>query len=863
MRRSKILCVLMLAVSCTRIGITDEDDSSRRSQKETEITVRFRDGGDISSKSSFSNTSSEVSTLNLWVFRDGLLWDHCFSESPGEVTVKLMGGSEYSFYALANISEDLGEFPDEVSLAHLSLSMDLLNAGMDATGSFPMAGQVSLSFQKAQEGVTVPLLRLFSKIIFRFAPDEQLSAQNPRITAVRLRNSASEVTPFLDSSCAGTVSDSDADKASASDLTTINSGGPVEFYCLENCCGKNAESDSKKKTPQNAPYGQPTYVEVEMSLDGSQVSGNVTYRFCPGEDNYSDYNLVRDRIYDLTLVGLFDSISSGEDYWKLDSSGAVNNDGGLIRLYVGEFYKFDLSEGECLEVFDESMGRWQNFVNFEDYEDYSYTFDNGICLTTTYWAVDGIDCNSTAYAYSTASFGSSKAKVRKVLQNGDVEVYVFAPPVKASYFTEISDVIVCEDGYGNDSFVVDVSGSLGQKSAGLFAIPDGYEYADIPYSRTGTDSYSYFKQTSCTLPAHLLQEWKLSFDTTAQINSALKKSKQWSLFKALYISGFESSCGELTSDMGCYFDCLNNPSLPRLVFYGLQEGSGDILLENNVFSQNVGYHVAKAFPKQGFLGEIFNYNLAPNSLAGTDGFSLPSGISSKAKWTVDGNEGCMSVSSTAVKFNFRDTRYASIPPSSGHYMIEGSVTNPFSSEVKSGSYTFDVILYLPLMASVKVVDSAYSSSSIETVPAVGSVRYYYDSEDMWLDILSRIFNKAVGFKVTMSLSSNQISAYSEYWPMALTVPYAVDVSSYTPSWLASYAPVHLDSFRDVSGKSLKELNIYPSASSSIKTVLESISSPVYAKVVIMNNVNTNITPVVNTYGQGQYIYECLWGQISQ
>ena len=282
MRRSKILCVLMLAVSCTRIGITDEDDSSRRSQKETEITVRFRDGGDISSKSSFSNTSSEVSTLNLWVFRDGLLWDHCFSESPGEVTVKLMGGSEYSFYALANISEDLGEFPDEVSLAHLSLSMDLLNAGMDATGSFPMAGQVSLSFQKAQEGVTVPLLRLFSKIIFRFAPDEQLSAQNPRITAVRLRNSASEVTPFLDSSCAGTVSDSDADKASASDLTTINSGGPVEFYCLENCCGKNAESDSKKKTPQNAPYGQPTYVEVEMSLDGNQVSGNVTYRFCPG-----------------------------------------------------------------------------------------------------------------------------------------------------------------------------------------------------------------------------------------------------------------------------------------------------------------------------------------------------------------------------------------------------------------------------------------------------------------------------------------------------------------------------------------------------------------------------------------------------
>ena len=99
--------------------------------------------------------------------------------------------------------------------------------------------------------------------------------------------------------------------------------------------------------------------------------------------------------------------------------------------------------------------------------------------------------------------------------------------------------------------------------------------------------------------------------------------------------------------------------------------------------------------------------------------------------------------------------------------------------------------------------------------------------------------------------------------MALTVTYAVDVSSYTPSWLASYAPVHLDSFRDVSGKSLKELNIYPSASSSIKTVLESISSPVYAKVVIMNDVNTNITPVVNTYGQGKYIYECLWGQISQ
>ena len=148
-----------------------------------------------------------------------------------------------------------------------------------------------------------------------------------------LKNSASDMTPFLQNSYAEACVD--GDRATAADLESLNSGGQVEFYCLENCCGRTSNTDPWAKLPESAPKGNPTYLEVKASVDGFQMSGDIVYRFCIGEDNTSYYNLVRNTTYTVTLKSLCATVDGGSDEWKIDSGDVTISEGNVIQLYVG------------------------------------------------------------------------------------------------------------------------------------------------------------------------------------------------------------------------------------------------------------------------------------------------------------------------------------------------------------------------------------------------------------------------------------------------------------------------------------------------------------------------------------------------
>lgn len=75
------------------------------------------------------------------------------------------------------------------------------------------------------------------------------------------------------------------------------------WYMPENARGTGSATEQNFKTAETAPEGQAdycTYVEIEGYYNASGMINQVVYRVWLGEDNKSDYNLLRNTCYNVT-----------------------------------------------------------------------------------------------------------------------------------------------------------------------------------------------------------------------------------------------------------------------------------------------------------------------------------------------------------------------------------------------------------------------------------------------------------------------------------------------------------------------------------------------------------------------------------
>ncbi|MGN1233498.1 MAG: hypothetical protein ACI4UJ_08670 [Candidatus Cryptobacteroides sp.] len=204
------------------------------------------------------------------------------------------------------------------------------------------------------------------------------------------------------------------------------------------------------------------------------------------------------------------------------------------------------------------------------------------------------------------------------------------------------------------------------------------------------------------------------------------------------------------------------------------------------------------------------------------------------------------------------------PPNS----FVGTLTNPFSGVEKSGTYSADIILYLPLISSVKVKSSDGTSTVVGATAAIATTNAFHANTDVFEQLYEKIFNPTLNYQAAFRIGSIDVgSVYpnSGVFLDAETVDYtilsAVNTSTYTFQWLAGNANIHLVGFKKEGNPTIySTLNLYPSADPTIKQKLEELSDPVYAKLVIFNDVNTTMTPVYNYYSEGSHLYQLLWGK---
>jgi len=317
----------------------------RDSMAEDTVEVTFRLSGSRT-KTSFTGSADIVGDVVVFLYRRGQL-DAVVSSDNEDFVLSLVEGDAYSAYALANV----GGFEPPASESELS------GLSVDIDGSIPMCWHDELV--PARGGVVeVDLDRLVAEL--RFSVDPSL-LPGLEITSVRLCQAASSVMPFVEQSSA--ESTGNGDFASPDDLAAINSGEAIVLYMPENCQGDLLpwNHSPMAKLPDNLEHPELcTYLEVGCRFaDSSALDGEVRYRLYPGLDDCSNFDIIRNCRYQLTLcltTGGLDELS-----WRVDVD-AEFRDGladvavarGLHQLndmYVGEISRLSLSLEQSLEDF--------------------------------------------------------------------------------------------------------------------------------------------------------------------------------------------------------------------------------------------------------------------------------------------------------------------------------------------------------------------------------------------------------------------------------------------------------------------------------------------------------------------------------
>lgn len=289
----------------------------------------------------FETTVNEV-TFAVYGIGSGLLCGSAYAKSD-TVTIRLLSGKDYRVYALANMGDLRNRLPARESGLQ-SVRYDIGDFASLATKGMPMAGDGHL--EKGQKGLSVPLRKLLAKVTFRVdhsALTDGVEQAGIRHTRVLVRQAARALYPLMTPgsmalSAANDIQDQEADNAyfpaeKAFDLLSED----VVFYVPENAQGALLQNnrDPMEKVPARLGMDvarRCTYLEFQAVKDGALdgVSGDISFRFYLGADTTTDFSVLGNTTYDVSLFLSWDKLFL-EGSWKV-TRGDDWADGRVLAL---------------------------------------------------------------------------------------------------------------------------------------------------------------------------------------------------------------------------------------------------------------------------------------------------------------------------------------------------------------------------------------------------------------------------------------------------------------------------------------------------------------------------------------------------
>jgi len=381
MRLGKLLLCALVSGGCSGLDVVKEEMADRGSVcNETgdvpvELTAEI-----LQSKSSVdaipydwddpSSWDGDVSVKNVvyaaYGRSDGHLSASAYSSDGASLKMKLKQDDSYTVFAIANMGDIRASLP--VFLEQIDSWRVRLGSYQELKG-LPMSGSASVT-NFSGKVVKVPVQMLCHRLVLSVTQVKGFS-----LKSVRICQAAMDMTPFASSSRPTAVGD--GDRATKSDIASLNSGHTADFYVFENTRGDLLPSneDSWKKVPSSLSdldAKMATYVELTMDYDSSDgVSGEVMYRFCLGEDVVKNFDVRRAETKFLNFTPTAGNLYRGS--WKIDSDKLEDH---RVLLFCEGSQNILLTQESDEEVLAKI---YYNISNTEGFSSSNRPKDIGLC----------------------------------------------------------------------------------------------------------------------------------------------------------------------------------------------------------------------------------------------------------------------------------------------------------------------------------------------------------------------------------------------------------------------------------------------------------------------------------------------------
>ena len=280
-----VICMMLFCCACSDADV----ELNPAKQAKQQLAMTFRCGAMSPTRAATNDT--RIDDINLYLFPvNGGQARHVYIAPVRPVVLELPKG-DYTLYAIANLGHDAGERTQDFVR---SLRVEREPAAL-ADAPFPMSAQQAVTV-RGDTQIAVSLVRAVAKVNFSYTVAADF-AKSFHVKSVQLRSIPCSATFFGSSRAENseTVADMPPVETSATAYAAT-------CYLLENRQGEVAGIGSQQQKDQTRAPEHASYIAIAGEADGTQV----VYRIYLGENNTTDFNVGRNRVYniDARILGL-------------------------------------------------------------------------------------------------------------------------------------------------------------------------------------------------------------------------------------------------------------------------------------------------------------------------------------------------------------------------------------------------------------------------------------------------------------------------------------------------------------------------------------------------------------------------------
>ena len=280
-----VICMMLFCCACSDADI----ELNPAKQAKQQLAMTFRCGAMSPTRAATDDT--RIDDINLYLFPvNGGQARHVYIAPVRPVVLELPKGG-YMLYAIANLGHDAGERTQDFVR---SLRVEREPAAL-ADAPFPMSAQQSVTV-RGDTQIAVSLIRAVAKVNFSYTVAADF-AKSFHVKSVQFRSAPRSAALFGSSRAENseTVADMPPVETSATAYAAT-------CYLLENRQGEVAGIGSQQQKDQTRAPEHATYIAIAGEADGTQV----VYRIYLGANNTTDFNVGRNRVYniDARILGM-------------------------------------------------------------------------------------------------------------------------------------------------------------------------------------------------------------------------------------------------------------------------------------------------------------------------------------------------------------------------------------------------------------------------------------------------------------------------------------------------------------------------------------------------------------------------------